>query len=69
VRGIVLNVYPRWGWVLDWAGSAQGRLVMLGPPLLALAVLEIMSLVTDRRASRGTSRTAQEKHDDALLLG
>lgn len=72
VRGIVLNVYPRWGWVLDWAGSAQGRLVMLGPPLLALAVLEIMSLVTDRRA-RGASgerdRTAQQKHDDALLLG
>jgi signal peptidase len=69
VRGIVLNVYPRWGWVLDWAGSAQGRLVMLGPPLLALAVLEIMSLVTDRRAARSTGRTAQEKHDDALLLG
>jgi signal peptidase len=71
VRGIVLNVYPKWGWVLDWAGSAQGRLIMLGPPLLALAALEIISLVTDRRADADgdRARAAQERHDDAFLLG
>ncbi|HEY0218033.1 MAG TPA: signal peptidase I [Cellulomonas sp.] len=72
VRGIVLNVYPKWGWVLDWAGSAQGRLLMLGPPLAALAALEILALVTDRQARAASgeqTRTDQQKHDDALLLG
>lgn len=71
VRGIILNVYPRWGWVLDWAGSAQGRAVMLAPPLAALATLEVLSLLDDRRARRaaGERRTARERHDDALLLG
>lgn len=72
VRGIVLTVYPKWGWVLDWAGSAQGRLLMLGPPLAALATLEVMALVTERRARAASGerrRTEREKHDDALLLG
>lgn len=72
VRGIILNVYPRWGWVLDWAGSARGRAAMLAPPLAALATLEVLSLLDDRRARRaaGERRSpARERHDDALLLG
>jgi signal peptidase len=72
VRGIILNVYPRWGWVLDWAGSAQGRATMLAPPLAALAALEVLSLLDDRRARRSAGErraSARERHDDALLLG
>jgi signal peptidase len=73
VRGIILHVYPRWGWVLDWAGSAQGRAVMLAPPLAALAALEVASLLDDRRARRSSAvarrQATHERHDDALLLG
>lgn len=73
VRGIILDVYPRWGWVLDWAGSAQGRAAMLVPPLAALAALEVVSLLDDRRARRAAGEqhrpSARERHDDALLLG
>jgi signal peptidase len=72
VRGIILHVYPRWGWVLDWAGSPRGRMVMLVPPLAALAALELMSLLEDRRARRSAGEhrpSARERHDDALLLG
>lgn len=72
VRGIILHVYPRWGWVLDWAGSAQGRAVMLAPPLAALAALEVQALVDDRRARRAADErhpSARERRDDALLLG
>jgi len=72
VRGIVLHVYPKVGWVLDWAGSAQGRLLMLGPPLVALAALEVGSLLDDRRARRAAGEhrpSARDRHDDALLLG
>ncbi|GEL45931.1 hypothetical protein CHO01_10470 [Cellulomonas hominis] len=72
VRGIILHVYPKWGWVLDWAGSAQGRALMLAPPLAALATLEILSLLDDRRARRAAGEhrpSARERRDDALLLG
>jgi signal peptidase len=72
VRGIILNVYPRWGWVLDWAGSARGRAAMLAPPLAALATLEVLSLLDDRRVRRAAGErrsSARERHDDALLLG
>lgn len=43
VRGIVREVYPRWGFGLAWAHSGVGRLVLFGPPLLALALSELMS--------------------------
>lgn len=43
VRGIVREVYPRWGFGLAWAHSGVGRLVLFGPPLLALAISELMS--------------------------
>jgi len=70
VRGVVLHVYHAWGWVLQWSRSADGRLVMLAPPLLALIVMEVLSLVDARRVHPEPSR---ERHpnevavDDLLL--
>ncbi len=69
VRGVVLAVHSGWGWVLNWAGSNTGRAVMLVPPLLALATLELLS-VHDRRTS-GRGRTTEDTGDrrvDELLL-
>jgi signal peptidase len=43
VRGIVREVYPRWGFGLAWAHSGVGRLVLFGPPLVALALSELLS--------------------------
>jgi signal peptidase len=43
VRGIVREIYPRWGFGLAWAHSGVGRLFLFGPPLLALAISELMS--------------------------
>jgi len=43
VRGIVREVYPRWGFGLAWAHSGFGRLVLFGPPLVALALSELLS--------------------------
>lgn len=68
VRGIVLDVHPKWGWVLDWAGSAVGRLVLLGPPLLALGTLEGLALLRERKERRATAPTRREAADDARLL-
>ena len=63
IRGVQLAVHKGWGWVLQWAGSAQGRAVMLVPPLLALATLELLAMGDARRERRGrpvaTARTAQ----------
>lgn len=66
VRGVVLDVYPGWGWVLAWARSAQGRFVMLVPPLVALAVMEVQSLLDSRRTPR-PPRHRGKVHDDLLL--
>jgi signal peptidase len=69
VRGVVLAVHAGWGWVLNWAGSNVGRAVMLVPPLLALATLEVLA-VSDRRRS-GRARPAENAGDrrvDELLL-
>ncbi|MFI2754246.1 signal peptidase I [Cellulomonas sp. P22] len=75
VRGVVLGVYPRWGWVLEWTGSATGRLVMLAPPLASLAAMELMALLRDRSARRTAAtdpapagHTGARTADDALLL-
>jgi signal peptidase len=70
VRGVVLTVYHEWGWVLQWARSADGRLAMLAPPLAALVVMEVLSLVDARRVRPEPPR---ERHpnevavDDLLL--
>lgn len=52
VRGVVLASHPGWGWVLQWVQSDVGRFVMLAPPLLCLALLEILALIRERRAER-----------------
>ena len=70
VRGVVLAVHQGWGWVLQWAGSARGRAVMLVPPLLSLATLEIMAVVgARRRRPPADSRPADDGRafDDLLL--
>jgi signal peptidase I len=69
VRGIVLSVHPGWGWVLQWASSPVGRAVMLVPPLLALAALELLAVVDGRRRRTPRRSTAQDRHVDAVLRG
>ncbi|WP_456847149.1 signal peptidase I [Cellulomonas sp. P5_C6] len=69
IRGVQLAVHKGWGWVLQWAGSPQGRAVMLVPPLVALATLELLAIGDGRRSRR--SRPADENQDrrvDELLL-
>ena len=68
VRGIVLDVHPGWGWVLQWAGSAVGRAVMLGPPLVALGVLELLA-VGDVRRRRPVAAGPDERYVDEFLRG
>jgi signal peptidase len=73
VRGVVLHVYHDWGWVLQWASSAAGRLVMLGPPLTALAVMEVLAVAEGRRARRmrpvpSPEQLANRRAVDDLLL-
>jgi signal peptidase len=69
VRGVVLAYHPGWGWVLDWAGSNVGRAVMLVPPLLALATLELLSVHDRRRSRAGRAETPTgDRRVDELLL-
>lgn len=48
VRGIVRDVHPGWGYLLAWAHSGIGRLLLFGPPLLMLLISELFSRVPDR---------------------
>ncbi|WP_231384247.1 signal peptidase I [Cellulomonas sp. URHD0024] len=69
VRGVVLAVHAGWGWVLDWAGSSVGRAVMLVPPLLALAILELLAVHDRGRSGRGRRvENAGDRRVDELLL-
>jgi len=69
VRGVVLGVHPGWGWVLNWAGSSAGRAVMLVPPLLALATLELLAVHDRRRSGHGRPHgTVGDGRVDDLLL-
>jgi len=70
VRGIVLDVYPGMGELLGWAHSPQGRAVMLVPPLVLLAAMEIGGLVRERRRSRAETPREQEEVtiDESILL-
>jgi signal peptidase I len=69
VRGVVLAFHPGWGWVLNWAGSNVGRAVMLVPPLIALATLELLAVHDRRRSGRGRPvEKAGDRRVDELLL-
>lgn len=68
VRGVVLGVHPGWGYVLDWAHSPQGRLVMLAPPLAILAGMELWAMY-GARSERIARRLERERDEtDDLLL-
>lgn len=70
VRGAVLGVHTGWGWVLQWATSPTGRAVMLVPPLVALATLELLSVAESRRERRRAAdgaRADARRFDDLLL--
>ncbi|WP_196250812.1 signal peptidase I [Cellulomonas sp. JZ18] len=70
VRGVLLRVHHGWGDTLVWATSPVGRAVMLVPPLLALATLEVLSVLdARRRRTRSARRPADaDRRVDALLL-
>ncbi|WP_318241551.1 signal peptidase I [Cellulomonas avistercoris] len=67
VRGVLLQVHHGWGSVLAWATSAQGRAVMLVPPLLALATLEVLSVLEGRRRAAPVRRPAEDRRVDAFV--
>ena len=68
VRGVVLGWHHGWGRVLQWAGSDQGRATMLVPPLAALGILELLSMLEERRAGGPARRHREESPHDGLLL-
>ena len=70
IRGVQLAVHKGWGWVLQWAGSAQGRATMLVPPLVALATLELLAMGDARRARRASPvrHDSMDRRVDELLL-
>jgi signal peptidase len=68
VRGVVIGWHHEWGTVLAWAGSPQGRAVMLVPPLAALGLLELVAVLTDRRRRPAAGRQAEGRSFDAILL-
>jgi signal peptidase len=68
IRGVQLAVHRGWGWVLQWAGSSQGRAVMLVPPLIALATLELLAMGDGRRARRERPHDGSDRRVDELLL-
>jgi signal peptidase len=52
VRGIVREVHPGWGYLLGWAHSPMGRLLLFGPPLLMLVAAEVLSRIPARLRHR-----------------
>ena len=67
VRGVLLQVHHGWGRVLTWATSAQGRAIMLVPPLLALATLEVLSVVAGRRRAAPVRHLEDDRRVDAFV--
>ncbi len=68
VRGVVVGWHHEWGTVLGWASSPQGRAVMLVPPLVALGVLEMLSVLGDRRRRAPVRAPVEGRSFDAILL-
>jgi signal peptidase I len=54
IRGIVIATLPGWGHFLTWAHSPEGRLALLGPPLLLILCCELWSWRRPRRSGAAT---------------
>ena len=68
VRGVVIGWHHHWGTVLAWGGSARGRALMLVPPLVALGLLELITVLGDGRRHVPRPRPAERGSFDAILL-
>ena len=70
VRGVVLEAHHGWGSLIGWTHSPTGRWVMLAPPLILLALLELVDSVAERRRRQpaASSQDSPEGRLDALLL-
>lgn len=66
VRGVVLGVHEGWGVGIGWAHSPTGRWVMLAPPLVLLALLELTAAPGALRPRRRRGRPDGESY--GLLL-
>lgn len=69
VRGVVLEVHPQWGAILDWANSPDGRFALLTPPLAILAAMELTAVLQLRRTRSATPAAAPTRAvvDDILF--
>ncbi|WP_024285869.1 signal peptidase I [Cellulomonas sp. KRMCY2] len=71
VRGVVLEAHHGWGSRIGWAHSPTGRWVMLAPPLILLALLELVDSWSERRRREPAAATGPDSPEgrlDALLL-
>lgn len=68
IRGLVLEAHVGWGYILDWAFSPIGRLVLLAPPLLIIAGLEIASILRERKQRKPPRKTTHRVDIDKMLL-
>ena len=59
VRGVVVDAHPGWGVWLGRAQSPAGRFMLLAPPLVLLALLEVLDAAEERR------RRAARRHAPA----
>lgn len=63
VRGVVVDSHPGWGVWLGRAQSPAGRFALLAPPLVLLAVLEVLDAADERR--RRAARRPLQARDTA----
>lgn len=68
IRGLVLEAHVGWGYILDWAYSPVGRLILLAPPLLIIASLEVASILRERKHRRPPRKTGHKIDVDKMLL-
>ena len=64
VRGIVREIYPRWGSPLGWAHSSIGKLFLFSPPLVMLICAELLS--RRRTDHRGTQWPRKSSRAESL---
>ena len=65
VQGIVQEVHTGWGYLLAWAHSPMGRLLLFAPPLLMLLGAELLSHTPERyRTAPWNRRTPPARRFD-----